>query len=287
MIEAVSSQPVDSARTDRRAGGRSRRRAFVIPLFLVGVVIVSSAVSYFLSLRQQPVYGAETEILFDPGPELSDAAADRAIVTQETVLHSAAVLEPVSREMGVPLADLRRAVETDVVGSSNIIRLTVMHPSPATARRLAELITTRYTEQLRAVGLERVTRSTQYLEQTIEGLNEALRGVEADIDALAAQRVRGGVPSAQEEQLVLRSQQLQQQITQLTAQYTAAALDQLGEPEGIVLTPPRVLDDPLRPRPIQALALGAVIGMAIAGAVLLILLGPRLIAADEQRPRGV
>jgi uncharacterized protein involved in exopolysaccharide biosynthesis len=129
--------------TDPTARPRRRRIWIATALaVLITAVFAGAAVGY--SLLQPKVYGAQAEFILTARPELSDAAVDRAMVTQAMVVTSDPVLSPVAAQVGMSLSDLRGEVSADIVGRSDILRLTVGDRDQARAVRLVQLITDEY-----------------------------------------------------------------------------------------------------------------------------------------------
>jgi capsular polysaccharide biosynthesis protein len=183
-----------------------RRIALVSALVLLACALVPAVLSAF----QAPVYGAQVEFLLRPRPDVSDTAVERAMLTEEVVLTSPAVLGAVADEAGIPLESLREDTTTSMVGRSNVLRLTVADGDQDRALALVRAIEERYAD---------------------------LHAGDPAVD-----------PSAPDAP---------------TITYT-------------VLTPARPLDDPLAPRPLQALAAGTLVGIVVAAGAALILLRPRI-----------
>jgi hypothetical protein len=90
------------------------------------------------------LYGASAEFIVTPRPELSDAAVERALLTQVMVMTSDPVLRPVAGRAGMPLPRLRAAISAEIVGRTNVLHLQVADPDQARATRLVVLITDEY-----------------------------------------------------------------------------------------------------------------------------------------------
>jgi uncharacterized protein involved in exopolysaccharide biosynthesis len=184
--------------------------AMACALVFLGCALIPAAVSALLPRT----YGGQVEFLLKPRPELSDAAVERAMLTEEVILTSPSVLGPVAAQAGLSLESLKSKVTTGLVGRSNVLRLTV-------ADR----------ERERAVSL-------------VSGI--------------------------------------QRQYTSMHP-YTATPTSADGPAiTYTVLTPPRLLDKPLGPRPLQMLAAGALVGIAATAVLAVILLRP---AISRRRPR--
>jgi capsular polysaccharide biosynthesis protein len=186
------------------------------PLLVLALVVVAvfagSAVG--ISVLQPRVYGAEADILLTPRPELSDTAVDRAMVTQVMVVQSPTVLAPVAARTDVPLARLRDMVTVEMVGRSNIMRITAADRGRARAVTVAGAIASEY---------------------------------------LASVGGPGTAPTGPD--------------TAPTGPGTAPI-------RATLLTAARQLDTPLRPRPLRDLAMGALLGLLVAGAVVVALSRP-------------
>jgi uncharacterized protein involved in exopolysaccharide biosynthesis len=206
-----------------------------------------SAVGY--SLLQPKVYGAQADVLLTPRAELSDAAVDRAMVTQTMLVQSDPVLSPVASQAGMPLNQLRAELSAEVVGRSNILRLTVGDRDRNRATALTQLIATRY------------------LTVATGSAGAAAPGTGTDGGPLAPPAPAAGSPGAGG---------------------TAANPGTTGGPAGAVtgndvapitptlLSPAAPLDQPLQPKPLRALAVGVILGLIVAAAAVTVLLRPRM-----------
>ena len=181
-----------------------------IALVLLGCAFIPAAVSALLPRT----YGGQVEFLLKPRPELSDTAVERAMLTEEVILTSPSVLGPVAAQAGLSLESLQSKVTTDLVGRSNVLRLTVAHR-----------------DRERAISL--------------------VSGIQRQYASMHPYTARPTSPEGPA-------------IT-----YT-------------VLTPPRLLDKPLGPRPLQVLAAGALVGIGATAVLAVILLRP---AIPGRRPR--
>jgi uncharacterized protein involved in exopolysaccharide biosynthesis len=243
-------------------------------------IVICTLAALPIALSQPRVYGAQTDLIFNPGAGLSDAAADRALVTQEVILRSHAVLEPVAAATSMPLPRLEKALSIEVVNQSNVLRITVADRDPDTARRLAQLIAEGYERHASSTTSAVDQRSVSYLEGQLKDLAASLADTQARADTLAAGRGTGTPISPEERQLRIVAATTQQRIRSVQDQLVQAPLKQLEQPQSEILVPAHVLEDPLKPQPIQAAAAGALVGVFVATAIVLVLFRPRF-AADR------
>ncbi len=121
------------------------RKPWPLPVIALLVVAVFAGAALGYSLLLQPkVYGAQAEFIITPRPDISDAAVDRAMLTQVMIIESAPVLQPVAAQAGMGLSRLRDAVSVEIVGRSNILRVTVSDRSRGRAVSLVQLISNQY-----------------------------------------------------------------------------------------------------------------------------------------------
>ncbi len=193
--------------------GRRRRRLLSLAAVAVAVVALFAGAAVAYSLLQPRVYGAQADILLTPRPDISDAAVERAMLTQLMIMEGDLVLRPVAERVGMPVGRLREKVSAEIVGRSNILRLTTSDTNRSQAVLLAQLITTEY---------------------------------------LARASSEPAAPAARAEQEPPPSR---------SAVLSAAA----------------PLDDPLRPRPLRALAAGTLIGLVAAAVTVVVLVRPRFL----------
>jgi len=150
--EPVPARPHDEARPQDReekppaGGAASRRRARpgLLALLAVFVVAVFAGGALAVNLFQPTVYGAEAEFLLTPRLELSDTAVDRAMVTQLMIVESPAVLQPVASRTGLSIAQLQDKIDVEIVGRSNILRITAADRDRADALTLVDLVAAQY-----------------------------------------------------------------------------------------------------------------------------------------------
>jgi capsular polysaccharide biosynthesis protein len=152
---------------------RPRLRTAVAVAVALLAVVAGAGGGYGYSMSRPTVYGAEAQVLLTPRAELTDAAVDRAMVTQVIVVTAPSVLRPVADSAGVPLAELQGAVSAEIVGRSNILRITVGDSDQAKAVTLVERVAAEYVRQ----GVPTATDGTPPLKLTVLTSGRAVDGV--------------------------------------------------------------------------------------------------------------
>jgi uncharacterized protein involved in exopolysaccharide biosynthesis len=247
-------------------------RTVGITVALIMAVFVLGGLAF--SLLQQRIYGAEIDILFDPGSDISDAAVERAFATQQVILRSPTVLQPVATANRIPVKDLEESLSIEVVERSNVMRLTVGNKNPTTAVTVAQMIADEYQRGFTSGGPNSPERKTGPLQQQIQALADALPGMQARLERMARNRDTGASPSAEERQLQTTWVAAVQRISNLQDRLTDAQLGQT-QSRATLLTRARPLERPLEPQPIRTLAAGALAGLVVAAGAVAIMLWPR------------
>ncbi|HVM27385.1 MAG TPA: hypothetical protein VM433_06900 [Mycobacteriales bacterium] len=248
-------------------------------LLAVSMIVLSTLAAYFAASLQPTTYGAQVEVLY----ELSGGGqeADRELATQEVLLSSRVILAPVAEELGVPLRELAGSQDVGQVADSQVLRTVIGNEDPQLAVRLAQAVAERYVQ---AAGTRPVPDGMQdpaSLQARIADLNAEAAAVRAELGQLAADRVRTGQPAGAP--LTPAERALQAQDESLAGQIRAAQdelrLVQQSTARARILTPAYLLDEPLGPRPVRAGAAGAMVGIVLAGALVLLVARQRTVAA--------
>jgi uncharacterized protein involved in exopolysaccharide biosynthesis len=245
----------------------------VIAVVAILSVIVVAAVTLGVELTTtKTAYGARAELIFEPSPDLDDGQANRNFITQEFVLASPAVLQPVAQSTGVAVGDLQRSLSVETIEQSQVIRVTVSDSDPRRAKTLLTLIVQEYEK----VVADDSRRFRQELKKRMDELAVSAAQDEATLQRLRAARGPTGAPGAEERAIQARVGQTRELLKRLQDRLVASELRQAGEASVRVLTQPYVLSDPVRPQPVNALALGLLIGLFTAAGIVVALLWSRL-----------
>jgi uncharacterized protein involved in exopolysaccharide biosynthesis len=256
-------------------GLRGGRRPSLVALAVLAVVALSaSVVAALVFLLVTPrVYAAETYLIFEPSNELSVIGAERDLTTQELVLRNRSVLQPVADATGMPVEDLEKRVSVDNPSGSNILRVTVTDRDGGKAKAIAELITAEYQKNALQPSAGDGEPDAAELRRQVETVSATLSKVLDRLQVLARARKPGEPMGAEERQLQTVATSTLQRLGGL--QDRLAGLAGRSHPEVSVLAPARELPRPVRPRRIQGLAIGALVGLFVAAGGALLLFGPR------------
>lgn len=222
------------------------------------IVVAAAGAGYGLSAVQQPVYGAQTDILYRVA-DGSGARAERDLATQQVILQGRSVLQPVAEEAGLAVEDLQERLSVEVVGQSDVLRVVVEHHDPAVAVDLARTISEHYVRTVADSADAARDQAADFVQEQADELAESLEAVEAELAEL------GAGSSAERARLETEAEELQERIAGLEDLLGGRVAP--GGAEVRVLTPAYLLEDPLAPQPLRAAVAGGIAGLVVVSAL--------------------
>jgi uncharacterized protein involved in exopolysaccharide biosynthesis len=245
-------------RPRRRLTALHRVLLVLLALALVGV---GAAAGHEVADRMPTKYAAHADVLYPLVQEQPTGflRQDRNLSTQEVLIASRTVLDPVAAQFEVPVADLVDELSTEVVDESEVIRVQFTDPSRAQARKVLLAIVTRYVE---VSNNPQRTALRAYLDAQLADVHARL----ATARAAAAGLELGLTQAAQAEIDAL----LQREST-LQGQIDVDQLAAIAGPAPRVTVAPYVEHDAVSPQPLLATAGGALAGLVVALIVVAVL----------------
>jgi capsular polysaccharide biosynthesis protein len=169
----ASAAPRDEADT-AMAARDARARTFPGPkrfaAFAAATLVLAMSIAFLVSMTQETIYGGRAEVLFERDSDAFFEGA-RDMETQKELMRSGVVLGPVSQSFGISREALDEALEIEVEGESDVLRVTVAHPNSQTARMLAARIVESYVRSLEvsaSTDRARVVTPAYVLEDPVE-----------------------------------------------------------------------------------------------------------------------
>jgi len=258
---------------------RVRLRRFLSFRLIVSLgvtfVVVSAGATLAFDRLQQPVYGAQADVIFQPSGELSDFRAQRDVGTQPMILRSLAVMGPVSQSTGIPVDKLEKALTVDLPSQSDIVRITVADPDRATAERVAKAVTTQYLSRFVTSDLTPVSPAAVELKEEVKSLSGTVSGILDRLGRLSRERPPGQPPGIEEQALQAASTVTLRRLGNLQNELAALESKRFVQPDVSLLVPPHPLEGRLKPRAVQSLAVGVLVGLFTAAGVAGAALWPR------------
>lgn len=258
--------------TARSATGRApaaRRRRWPVVLSVL-LVLLPAGLAAGISAQQPPTYAAVADILYEGDVSGSSESIERQLATQQVLLTNRSAIDAAAEQGGRSPEDLLDAVSVEIVEGSNVLRVRVEHGNRTGAVDLAQSLVDRYV----AVVAERVSarreQQSKVVDQQISGLTERLVAIAARVGAIAAIADPPPTLVAEQRGLEEEAKVLRQQVADLQEKVLASDVEDLqaGVGRAEVLSPPTALDQPVAPQPTRAGAGGALVGLALAFALL-------------------
>ena len=228
-------------------GRRLPRPGQAVRLSLLALaIVVSGAVAGFVASLQFPVqYAARAELVYLIGQEAPTGflREDRNLTTQALLLRSRSVLAPVAATAGLTADGLEKKFQVELVEGSEVIRLEVRDESREAGQAILTRIIDRYTTVSRDVA---PAETRAYLQAQLDEVRRRL----------AQPRLDGSERGA-----------LTERETALLAQVDS--LNLAGAQVKVVVAPYSA-PDPVSPQPLLAAAAGALVGLLVAGTLILV-----------------
>ena len=215
---------------------------------------VGAATGREVASRMPILYAAHADVLYPLVQEQPTGflRQDRNLSTQEVLLASRTVLDPVAVQFGVSVEDLVDNLSTEVVDESEVIRVQFTDPSRAQARKILLAIVTKYIE---VSNNPQRTALRAYLDAQLLDVQTRL----ATARAAAAGEDLGLTQAAQAE-----IDGLVQRETTLQTQLDADQFTDIAGPVPQVTVQPYVEHEAVSPQPLLATAGGALAGLVVA-----------------------
>ena len=234
-------QGVDTT-TDGSRTRLSVREAVKLGALGLVITLVGAGVALIVTAFLPPQYAARTELLYRISSEQPTGflREDRTLTTQALLLKSRAVLEPVAVANGMSVEQLAEQVNVNLIEGSLLLEVEVHSGDRSTGVRLVEAISARYFDAVRPPEQSELRR---YFEIQLQDIQRRLR----ELPVAAAERPETAV----------REVDVQRRLDEIR-------LGTAEESRAQVVVPPYSVESPVSPRPMLAVATGALTGLLIA-----------------------
>lgn len=237
-------RPAPARTTPEPTGtGLNSRQGKQLALMAMLLVLIGSGVGFMVSLFSETQYAARAQLIYDVR-ELEPTGflrEDRNLTTQQLLLSSRALLEPVATPNGLTVEELDEKLDATIVEGSEIINMELRDPSRETGTALLTAVNDQYLQFVNSGGGQEDTRA--YLEAQLAAVSEQITaaGESSEVSSLSARR------------------------TDLSSQLDAL---NLAGPQAQILVPPYSVEDAVSPQPLLAAAAGGLAGVLIAAIVI-------------------
>lgn len=247
--------------------GALRHRWWVVLL----VTLVTAGTAVGVSLLQEPVYTAETEVVISQVRRTEDVSLEELVAsnvvvqTQRQVVTSRSVTERVIERLDLRTTprELVEQVTVTAVADTKVLRIEASDPDPRAAASLADAYAEAYLDFRRDQAVEDLRAAQGALGERIQEIRQEVGRLESEIE-----EAEGGDRAA----LVAERDALLAELQQLTGRGPAAAdARESIRGGGSVLSPAEVPEEPTSPRPVRNGLLATMLGLML-GAGLAVLL---------------
>jgi len=255
--------------TDTAAGIRETFYLFWSWAWLIVLFgLLAGAVVFIISISTTPIYQSSTRLLVSDPPAMRNIDYS-GIVSSQTMTRTYAemlverpVLQGVIDQLGLPTTpeNLKETVSIELVRDTQLLVVSVEHPSPALAAEIANAIARVFTDRIRELQSQRYAA-------TREGLAKQVNDMEQQIET-TNQAIASGVDPDQKVQLETRLTEYQRLYSTLVTNYEQVRLAEAQTSTTVVVSEPATVPiRPIRPRTGQNSLLATVAGMLFAAGV--------------------
>ncbi|MER3395999.1 MAG: hypothetical protein C4318_00815 [Acidimicrobiia bacterium] len=169
-----------------------KRRKWFIIVPATSIVVAT----LIASVLTTPIYQASTDIMITLNPQAAAVAdisvpavdAQRELQTQIQVILSKPVAEEVVKRLGLQSGPeaVQSKISAQILGQTNIIRVSARHPSPAMARDLANNVAGTYIDLRRKAALDNYAKQAAEIQQKLDEATAELKKSENELNAAIA-----------------------------------------------------------------------------------------------------
>ncbi len=251
---------------------RRRKWFIIVP---ATVIVVATLIA---SVLTTPIYQAATDIMVSVNTHsaaLSDISipavdAQRELQTQMQVILSKPVAEEVARRLGQGMGPeaIQQRISAQILGQTNIIRITARHPSPAMARDLANNVAGTYIDLRRKAALDNYAKQAADIQQKLDEATAELKKAEEELNAAIA-GARGEKTIDVGEQAAVQALAGRRDQAAAVQNFWKTALDKLQIQSGLqtsaaeIVSPAVLPTAPVEPRLGRQMAFALALGLIL------------------------
>ena len=207
-----------------------------------------------------------------PASDFQALQASRSLAeTYRLLITTAPVLDRVEERLG--LDNIRHAIDTSIIGDTQLIEISVTDTDPAQATRIANTLAEEFQRFVEEQAARRAEKTQSGLDAQIEALEERLR----DIDERIAELEEGPNAEAEASQrqiadLTQERTTLSESLSELNATAATMSSELIASSAQVeIVDPATPPETPFSPRPMFAAMLGMALGLLISAAVVALL----------------
>jgi succinoglycan biosynthesis transport protein ExoP len=228
--------------------------------------LLAGAAAFGVSIRTTPIYQTSTRLLVSDPPAMRSidysgiVSAQTMTRTYAEMLVERPVLQGVIDQLALPTTpeDLKETVSVEVVRDTQLLVISVEHPSPLLAADIANTIATVFTDRIREL------QSARYA-ATRDGLEKQVSDMDQQIEATNQAILANGTDPNQQLQLEARLTEYQRLYSNLVTNYEQVRLAEAQTSTNVVVSEPAPVPTiPISPRTTRNTLLAVLAGMLLA-----------------------
>lgn len=244
---------------------------------IVLLTLLAGGIAFVVSRNMTPIYCSSTTLLISgASSSMTDynsiIVSERLGRTYAELLKKRPVLEEVIFNLGltVGVGELAEGIQVNLVGSTQLVELSVEHPDPVMGKRLADEIPRVFIRQNEEMQTSRFSASKDSLALELERMAADIQATEESIAAL--RESSSAADQVERASLETNLAQYRSSYSNVLKSYEEIRLAEAKAVDNVVVVEPAQLpENPVRPRTLQNTALAAVVGAMLAvGVVFLI-----------------
>jgi non-specific protein-tyrosine kinase len=230
--------------------------------------LLAGVATLIVSLRTTPIYQTATRLLVSDPPAMRSIDYT-GIVSSQTVTRTYAemllerpVLQGVIDQLGLSTTpeDLKETISVELVRDTQLLVVSVEHPSPALAADIANTIAKVFTDRIRELQSQRYAA-------TREGLAKQVSDIEQQIE-VTNQALANGTDLDQKLQLESRLTEYQRLYSNLVTNYEQVRLAEAQTSTNVVVSEPANFPTiPVRPQTMRNTLLAVLAGILLSGGI--------------------
>jgi capsular exopolysaccharide synthesis family protein len=227
--------------------------------------MLAGVTAMFVSMHTTPIYETSTRLLVSDPPAMRSIDYS-GIVSSQTMTRTYAemleerpVLQGVIEQLALPTSpeDLKETISVELIRDTQLLVVSVEHPSPALAADIANTIARVFTDRIRELQSQRYAA-------TREGLAQQVSDMEQQIE-MTNQALANGLDPDQKLQLEARLTEYQRLYSNLVTNYEQVRLAEAQTSTNVVVSEPATIPTiPVSPKPIRNTLLAVAAGMLFA-----------------------
>ena len=240
---------------------------------LLSWTIIAAGSAYYFSYRQVPVYESSTLVMINAAPSTASANYGSVVTSQQLVetyaqiMTTQPVLDGVMQQLG--LAELLlESIQVEPSQNTQLLTVIVQDTDPLRAAAIANTLVAVFIAQVQQDQTARYADSKLNLEDQMAAVQQQIQTTTASLTALA------DTPENQvrRSNLQISLTQYQNSYSYLLQSYSQLRLAEAQSTSTVIQKDPAVSNPiPVRPLPLRNALLAAVVGLMLAGGLILLI----------------